>query len=249
MALERTEGVVLRRMDLGEADRIVTLLTRRFGRIKAVAKGCRKPTSRLAGYLEPLSLCSFLLWKREGRDLSLVRSSDLLIPQDRLGTDLGAFAAAQVAAELADAGTPEGEPQPRLYDLLARFLEALGRPEHAFPALSAYALRACEALGYHLDPLVCAGCGNRMSAGEARLSYPGGGMLCPSCASRDAGAGEIVDASSMRALMAAAARPPRAVPAVQAAGAMRVLDRWLAWHQERRPLSSVALLEEVARAG
>ncbi len=246
MALVKSEGMVVRRRDLGEADRIVTLFTRRFGKIRAVAKGCRRPGSRLAGHLEPLNLAHFLLWKRDGRDLALVRSAELIEPCAAVTTDFRAFAAAQAAAELIDASLPEDEPQPRLFVLMQRFLRALKTPEHAVPALLAFSVRAAQTLGYALTVDGCAACGTGLPAGEGRLEFRSGGLVCAPCADTSGAAGEDLTAASVRALRAAAADPPRATRSEDAAPAVRAVHRLLCWHQDRRLPSSERLLAESA---
>ena len=247
MALQKTHGVVLRRRDFGEADRILTLLTRRFGKIKAIAKGCRRPRSRLAGHLEPCQPAEFVLWKREGRDMAIVRSAELLESQRGLSEDFASFAAAQFAAELLDRSLPEDEPQPRLYDLFLRFLRALHRPEHVMPALLAFTVRAADLLGYGLALDECAECHDPLSPDrEAWLDVRSGGLLCGRCAAGvDA---ELLSPGVLRALRAVSANPPRTAPDAEAEAAVHALDRLLAWHQDRRGLSSGKLLEGGNRA-
>jgi len=244
MALVKSVGVVVRRRDLGEADRVVTVFTRRFGKIRAVAKGCRRPGSRLAGHLEPMNLAEFMFWKREGRDLAIVRSAELVAPCAAVATDFRAFAAAAAAAELIDTGLPDDEPQPRLFGLLQKFVRALERPEHAVPALLAFSVRAADALGYALTVDACAGCGRPLPAGEGRLEFKAGGLVCAACAEASGAAGEDLGASAVRALRSAAAEPPRASDPASAAGAARAVLRLLCWHQDRRLPSSEKLLAE-----
>lgn len=244
MALQKTHGVVIRRLDYGEADRILTLLTRRFGRIKAIAKGCRRARSRLAGHLEPCQAAEFVLWKREGRDLAIVRSAELIEPHRGLSEDFGSFAAAQFACELLDQSLPEGEPQPRLYGLFLQFLRALKRPDHVMSALLAFTVRAADLLGYGLDLDRCAVCGARLTAeGEAWLEVRSGGILCGTCAAEGAGVAELLGPGVLKALRAVSVSPPRTVPDTDAEAAVHALDRLLAWHQDRRPLASGKLLE------
>jgi len=244
VALQKTHGVVIRRLDFGEADRILTILSRRFGRIKAIAKGCRRPRSRMAGHLEPCQAAEFVLWKREGRDLAIVRSAELLEPHPGLAKDFGSFVAAQFACELLDQSLPEGEPQPRLYSLFLQFLRALKRADHVMSALLAFTVRAADLLGYGLALDHCAVCGARLAAdGEAWLEVRSGGILCGACAAEGAGVAELLGPGVLRALRAVTVNPPRTVPDTVAEAAVHAVDRLLAWHQDRRPLVSGKLLE------
>jgi DNA repair protein RecO (recombination protein O) len=234
VALQKSHGVVLRRRDFGEADRILTVFTRRFGLIKAIAKGCRRPRSRLAGHLEPCQAAEFVFWKREGGGLAIVRSAELLEPQPGLSEDFGSFAAAQFACELLDRSLPEGEPQPRLYLLLLQFLRALKRPEHVLSALLAFTVRAADLLGYGLGLDACAGCGDRLSSDhEAWLEVRSG---------EGNAASELLAPGVLSALRGVSTNPPRTAPDAEAQAAVHALDRLLAWHQDRRSLASGKLL-------
>lgn len=249
MALYKTRGVVLRRRDLGEADRIVTLLTERFGKVRVVAKGVRKARSRLAGHLEPLNEAEFMLWRREGRDLAIVSGASLLRHHPVLSAHLAAFAAGVFAAELLDRSLEDDEPQPRLYALLHRLLEALRRPEHAPAALLAFTVRAAAALGYAAALDRCAACRGPVEAGGAWLSHAQGGLLCGECAGAASASGERLAPGVMRALKGAAASPPRAADPADATEAVRALDRLLGWHQDRRALKAERMLALLTAGG
>jgi len=244
--LFKTEGVVLRRRDLGEADRLLVLFTQRFGKVKAVAKGCRKPKSRLAGHLEPLNTAQFMLWRREGRDLALLRSADLTERHPVLTGDFRAFAAASAAAELIDVSLSEDEPVPRLYALLSRFLRALKAPEHSSAALLAFMIRAADILGYAMSIDHCANCRSRLAAVEAWLEYRLGGFLCPECSIGERRSGERVSREVIEAMKSASADPPRAAAHPTAVHAIRIVDRLMSYHQDRRVLQAERLLEVAA---
>src|SRR6266436_5729191 len=96
-----TEAIVLRRTDFGEADRILTLFTPTYGKVRAVAKGVRRTTSRLAGHLEPFTRTQLLL--ATGRDLDIVTQAEARERLDALRGDLWHATGAWYAAELAGA--------------------------------------------------------------------------------------------------------------------------------------------------
>jgi len=244
MALFKTHGVVVRRMDLGEADRLLTLFTLRFGKLKAVARGCRKAKSRLAGHLEPLQAAEFMLWRREGRELALIRGAEMLETTRALEGDFHAFAAGQFAAELIDRSLEPEEPQPRLYALLLQLLRALKRPDHVAPALLAFTVRATDLLGYALSLDRCAVCALPL-AGQASgwLDYREGGLVCTGCQTSAGRHGEPVSREVVAALRSAAASPPRASGTEAANAGVRALDRLLGYHQDRRALVSERLLD------
>ncbi len=247
MALFKTDGVVVRRWDVGEADRLLTLFTRRFGKVKAIAKGCRRPRSRLTGHLEPLNVAEFLLWRREGRELALVSGAELKEHYPVLAGNFQAFTAGEVAAELLDRSLEEDEPQPRLFVLFLQFLRALRHPEHATQTLLAFMVRAAEALGYAVSLKHCVKCrANLTRPGPAWLEYSLGGLLCEVCGPGGRRRGERVPGEVVGALRAAAAKPPRVAPPEAAVAAVRAVDRLLSYHQDRHVLNAGRLLGDVA---
>src|SRR5215468_7426623 len=106
----RTEAIVLRRKDIGEADRILTLFTPQLGKVRAVAKGIRKPRSRKAGHLE-LFTCTRLLLA-VGRDLDIITQAEGIEPYRPLRDDLLRSAYGAYMVELLDRFTPEAEENP-----------------------------------------------------------------------------------------------------------------------------------------
>ncbi len=248
MALVKTLGVVIRRMDLGEADRLLTLLTERYGKLKAVARGCRRPKSRLGGNLEPLVIAEFLLWKREGRDLAIVRSAEMTEHFPSIPGDLRAFVAAQFAAEMLDRGLAEEEPHPRFFSLLTGFLRSLRHPANAAASLLVFTVRVLDLLGYGVRPDRCAACLRPLPPVPAQswMEYGAGGVTCPACARASGSAGERLTAEVSEALRTAAAGGKARTEAATAA--VRALDRMLGYHQDRRILSSQRMLDTLASA-
>ena len=111
MSLYRDEGVVLRTMRLGEADRIVSMLTRGHGKVRAVAKGVRRTTSKFGGRLEPLSHVTLLCWK--GRELDIVNQAEVLEAFRPVREDLARVTKAFTVLEVADQLAQEHHPAPR----------------------------------------------------------------------------------------------------------------------------------------
>lgn len=123
MALYRCEGVVLRTRDLAEADRLVIMYTPDRGKHRAVARGARRPRSRLAAGIQPFTRAMYLCWK--GRNLDGISQVEVVEGFAPLRTSLERLAAATYACELIDAVTQDNDPQPRLYALLVFTLRAL----------------------------------------------------------------------------------------------------------------------------
>jgi DNA repair protein RecO (recombination protein O) len=188
--LYRDEAVVLRVHKLGEADRIVTLLTRRHGRVRAVGKGVRRTNSRFGARLEPGSHIDVQLYSRlpEGqaapggrRSLDVVQQTESLAPFGaQLAGDYGRWTAASAICETAERLTEEGEPALRLYLLVIGALRALVAGEHeAGLILDAFLIRAMSNAGWEPALLECAKCSR--PGPHAAFHVAAGGAVCDDC--------------------------------------------------------------------
>jgi DNA repair protein RecO (recombination protein O) len=178
-ALYRDEGIVLRTQKLGEADRIVTVLTRRHGKVRAVAKGVRRPGSKFGGRLEPFSHVDLQLY--EGRNLDVISQAELITPFDQVRNDYALSACGSAMVEAADRIAQEDERSNRLVLLLLEGLRALaGHPQHPSAVLDAYLLRLASVAGYHPYLEACANCG--APGPHTVFHLAAGGLLCPTCA-------------------------------------------------------------------
>lgn len=175
----RDEVVVLRTHKLGEADRIVTMLSRRHGKLRAVAKGVRRTSSRLGARLEPFMVADVQLY--QGRSLDIVQQAeslgtygaDIVVQYDR-------FTSANAMVETADR-LNEAEATPQQYLLLVGGLRALAQGEHASRSiLDSYLLRAMALSGWAPALEECARCGR----GGSHDSFVAqlGGIVCQDCA-------------------------------------------------------------------
>ena len=177
MTLYRDEGVVLRAQKLGEADRIVTLLTRDHGRVRAVAKGVRRTSSRIGARLEPFGHVDVQFYA--GRTLDGVTQVETIAAYGAaLVHDYGRYTAGQAMLETAERLTPEeGEPAVQQYLLLVGGLRALVAAEHdAGLVLDAYLVRSLAVAGWAPSFDSCARCG---APGPHRaFSVSAGGALC-----------------------------------------------------------------------
>ena len=183
MSLYRDEGVVLRVQKLGEADRIVTVLTKRHGRVRAVAKGVRRTRSKFGASVEPFSHVDLQLYT--GRSLDIVVQAEGLTPfGSELVSDYGRYTAGTAVLETAERLTAEErEPSLRLFLLVVGALRALtgegGPARDPSLVLDAFLLRAMSVAGYAPALSDCARCG---TPGPHRaFSVPAGGTVCPGC--------------------------------------------------------------------
>ncbi|MBW3659904.1 MAG: DNA repair protein RecO, partial [Actinobacteria bacterium] len=179
MATYRDQGIVLRTYKLGETDRILHLLTQGRGKVRAVAKGVRRPGSRFGGRLEPFSHVDLQLY--EGRSLDIVNQADLIAPHAHIREDFDLSACAAPMVELVDLVAQEGERDNRLFLLLRAGLQALDA-QPPYPAIftDATLLRVAGAVGFPVFTQACASC--RRPGPHAFLSVARGGLLCADCA-------------------------------------------------------------------
>jgi DNA repair protein RecO (recombination protein O) len=183
--LYRDDAVVLRVQKLGESDRIITLLTRRHGRLRAVARGVRRTSSRFGARLEPFGHVDVqLAGNPEGVGSALHSVSQVeavaLYGKGLLG-DYPRYTAACAVAETAERLSPvEREPALRLFQLTLGAVRALAAREHAGSlVLDAYLLRAMAHAGWAPALAECAVCGTPGRHGA--FSVPAGGSVCPDC--------------------------------------------------------------------
>lgn len=179
MANYRDQGIVLRSYKLGETDRIVHVFTRGRGKVRAVAKGVRRPGSRFGGRLEAYSHVDLQLY--EGRNLDIVSQVELIAPHAGVRADFARSACASVMAEVTDLVVQEGERDPALFRELSAGLEALeADPDDPSVFVDAFLLRAAAIVGFPVFTSACAVC--RAPGQHVFLSVRAGGTLCPDCA-------------------------------------------------------------------
>ena len=207
----RVEAIVLRHSDWGEADRMLTLFTLELGKVRALAKGARRPRSRKAGHLEPFTRVSLQLAR--GRDILLVTQADTQAAYSYLREDLMLTTYAAYVVELLDRFTYEEGENRALYRLLADTLDRLNRqdvipsvkltdmlesldrqdgmPESAYPpelVVRYYEMRLLDFVGFRPQLFHCANCEKEIQAEDQFFSAEAGGVLCPKCGASAAGA-------------------------------------------------------------
>ncbi len=194
MGIYKEEAMVLRSMAYGESDRILTLFTRGAGKVSAIAKGVRKPSSRLRGAVQLFSHTHLVLYG--GKTLDTITQGDADETFGFIEQDLNRLTAASCFTELVDRLTMERQPQPKLFQLLLTAMRAL---EGSDPELlgRVFEIKLLAALGYqpqfegcvmsHHDDWQTQQPGVPV-AGPVWFSIERGGVLCPACAANCPGA-------------------------------------------------------------
>lgn len=185
--LYRDVGIVLRTYKLGEADRIVVILTQEHGKVRAIAKGVRKTRSKFGGRLEPLSCVSIQLHR--GKDLDVVSQVETVDANSTVFGDLDSMTEAFAILEAVDQLVPDREPVPQIYKMLFGARRTLlTRPSPIVVPAFLWKLLSAEGLRPQLD--ACASCEESLRSGregESKSTYTFdlglGGVLCRSCGS------------------------------------------------------------------
>ena len=216
MPVFKVDAVVLRHQPVGEADRVLTLFTREYGKMRVSARGVRKTTSRLAGRVQPYTHGRLLLAR--GRTLDIVAQGEVVRAFAGLQRDLLRSAYAAYVAELVDRFLPERDRHPDVFDAVLEalaVLEEAGEDEAEVYALW-FSLHLADSLGYRPEMGRCVACGRPLPAGRPAegdsadsppavrgrrassgavavwaFSAAAGGALCPACASDEPSAARV----------------------------------------------------------
>lgn len=175
----KTEAIVLKRMNLGEADRILTLYTSNLGKFSAIAKGVRRPKSKLGGHLG--LLCHSSLMLARGQNLDIITQSETIFSFLPLRSDLWRSTLAIYAAELVDQFTAEHVENHPVYKLLLNTLHWLCDTQDGELTLRYFELNLLTHLGYKPELYQCLGCKSALEPTTNFFSPASGGVLCPRC--------------------------------------------------------------------
>jgi len=178
------EGIVLRRIDYGETDRILTVLTLEHGKIGVIARGVRRSQSRLASRTDLFTRSRMQLARGRG-ELDVLTQAES-VAATPLRSDARRAAYASLCAELSDRVLESHHAEPEIYALVAAALEACADPgRDPRAAVVWFARRMVDRLGYAPQLCDCASCERRLPEATAWFSAPGGGLLCARCAPAD----------------------------------------------------------------
>ncbi len=179
----QTEGVILRRSDIGEADRILTLYTPERGKIRLLAKGVRRPGSRLAGHVELLVHSTFLVAR--GRNLDIVTQAQTRQAFAALRQDLERIGWGCYIAELLERMTPEQEENYPAFLLLLEALDLLDRGGNGEMITRSFEVHLLGYMGYRPQLFRCVSCEAEVEERPPVFSISQGGVLCPRCREKD----------------------------------------------------------------
>ena len=243
MSLYRDEAIVLRTQKLGEADRIVTLLTRNHGKVRAVGKGVRRTSSRFGSRLEPFMVIDVQLYT--GRSLDVVTQVETLGPHGRaICADYALYTAGTAMLETAERLVEaEREPSLQQFVLLTSAVRALAERAHA-PGLvlDAYLLRALAVAGWAPSFTECARCG--LPGPHRSFSVASGGAVCGACRPPGAASPAPETFELLGALLTGSWEVPDASSERHRREASGLVAAFLQFHLERG-LRSLRMVERV----
>jgi len=175
----QTEAIIIKKIKLGEADRILSLYTPHLGKIRAVAKGVRRPRSKMAGHLELLT--HSLVSLARGRNLDTVIGSQTINSFLPLKSNLQLTSQALYAVELVDLFTADNDENYPLFQLLLETMHRLCQGNNNELTLRYFELHLLNLVGYRPQLGQCVSCHSPLTATSNSFSPSAGGVLCPRC--------------------------------------------------------------------
>nr|WP_295969444.1 DNA repair protein RecO [uncultured Bacillus sp.] len=179
--LQKCEGIILRTTDYGEANKIITLFTREWGKIGVMARGAKKPKSRLAAVTQPFTYGYFLVQKGSG--LGSLQQGEIIVSLRAIKEDIFLTAYASYVVEITDKCTEEKKANPFLFELLCQTLNYLNEGYDPDIIKNIYEMKMLPVSGLYPVLNQCVVCG--ATEGEFAFSIKEGGILCHRCLEKD----------------------------------------------------------------
>ena len=239
----KLRAVVLRAVDYGERDRVVTLLSRERGKLSAFARGARSSKRRFGGALELFNLLSAEVTERGG-DLWVLESATVERAFGAVRADLARIACGSYAVELARELVRDAEPHEDLFDRVVAYLERIDAAPAQPWDLRGFELDALRAAGFMPALEGCARCGRPSGDAAMRFDPAQGGVLCAACRLHAAPGALEIGAGALAALRRLQRGEPAGAPVSTAGEARTLLGAYVEYHLGKR-LQSRRFLDEV----
>jgi len=192
MAVQKTQGFVLRRQDVRETSLSLTIYTRDFGKLKCITKGVRAPEQRFAGAYELFALDAIVFYERKNKNFFLLSQCELVDFFPHIRESLEKISYAMYFSELLDSVTQVGDANPALYKLLSDALGLLSGNASAKRVARVFEIKLLSAIGLMPGLKICTGCGRKPEKGKVRFSLASGGILCLACSSGEKSARPVM---------------------------------------------------------
>ncbi|RCX13843.1 DNA replication and repair protein RecO [Anaerobacterium chartisolvens] len=184
MGYIKTKGIIIKEINTGEADKILTIFSRNYGKISGSAKGARRPKNKLAAATQMLCYSDFVLFK--GRDMYSINSCDIIEPFYEIRNDVVKLTYCAHFVDIINDAIQEGQPAPKALQLFLNSLHLLAKTEKP-PELIAriFEMRLLSILGYAPYLKCCIECGNADLSREVFFSFKQCGVLCQDCGRKE----------------------------------------------------------------
>ncbi|MCM3586297.1 DNA repair protein RecO [Mesobacillus maritimus] len=179
--LEKCEGIVIRTTDYAETNKIVTLFTREWGKVGVMARGAKKPNSRLTAISQPFTHGYYLVQK--GRGLGSLQQGEMITSMRSIREDIFLTAYASYVIDLTDKSTEEKKPNPFLFELLLQTLNYMNEGYDLDILVNIYEMKMLNVLGLYPVLDHCTVCGS--TEGNFSFSIREGGLICHRCIEKD----------------------------------------------------------------
>ncbi|MBU1084141.1 MAG: DNA repair protein RecO [Candidatus Omnitrophota bacterium] len=248
MAVQKTEGIILRKYDLRETSYILVFYTRDFGKVKGVRKGVRNPSPQFAGDLEIFTECEVLFYKRKKKGLDLISRCEALKTFLPIRKDIEKLTYANYFIELVDAVSNDNDKNEELYDILSGSLSMLAGGASPKRIARIFELKLLSAIGFQPQLEECGKCGAPAGAGF-RFDVTGGGIVCPRCG----GTGikmSLGTINFMRKVISSGIARTSVIRVTKDVGkeAEKVLRSFL-MYQMNKPIRSLSFLDRLEKEG
>lgn len=189
MASEKTDAIVIRMIEFSETSLVVTLYSREFGRVSAIAKGARRPKGPFEGAIDLLSICQVEIFRKSGDALDLLAEAKLVRRFRAAQRSLERLYCGYYVAEMLRRWTDDGDPHPDFYDLAVAAIERIDGAGDHLMAVTHFEVRAMRLLGHAPATKTCVACGAEVSRSPQRIAFghEAGGVLCSTCQPRQRG--------------------------------------------------------------
>ncbi len=181
MVLEKCEGIIIRTTNYGETNKIVTLYTREWGKIGVMARGAKKPSSRLAAVTQPFTYGYFLVQRSSG--LGSLQQGEMISSMRSIREDIFLTAYASYIVDLTDKGTDDRKPNPYLFELVYQSLNLVNEGFDAEIIVNIFEMKMLNTLGLYPVLNQCAVCSS--TDGHFSFSIREGGLICHRCLEKD----------------------------------------------------------------
>ena len=252
MGLRSTAAIVSRTMRMTGSSKLVSLLTDRYGLVKVMAKGARRPKSRYGASLEPVTLVDCMYYHKDTREIQTLSEAEIVEPYSILKDDIRLFSVASCMAEIAETQTARDDPSSGTFPLLVDSLGGLrdGSPKDADKHLWRFVLRFLATAGYRPVLDRCLVCGKTPKGPSVFFSFSDGGMICP-CTDPGERFGMRISPGALMIMASLAASDASNLGRLsmgrkQSAEVERATLRFLAFHTGKsRPPRSLAFLRKL----